>query len=312
MGRLTGRLTRFRAAFTLIEMVVVLAIIALVTHLAVRSLASLDDTRRHTAASHLLDDIRLAVYDDTRGDGVPRGFLADMGRLPRLAPLYPDMTQPTNSTLSELWRRPDGVRDFEIRAALKENIVPALDSLVASNVYIGTGWRGPYLQLGAGRTRLLDPWGNAMELEDSAGLKRLFVTNGYIVAAAHYGARAQRGAAGAAGSMSGATVSLLPPGMAAPEAGGHGGAQLIVGIFGVDSAGAEVVPQKESEWRLYSPSGDGRIAVQVVSNVTARAVFRDVAPGCHALWNNCTTNAQPQHVIVPPGGCTIDVKLKMD
>lgn len=301
MGRLTGSGGCCgRKAFTLIEMVVVLAIIALVTHLAVRSLSTLDDRRREAAAEKMLDSVRRAVYDEET-EGGARGFLVDMGRLPQLAPLYPDMAQPTNSTLSELWRRPAGVRDFEIRAAVKENLVLQADSLVASNVYVGTGWRGPYLQLGAGRSRLLDPWGNAMELEDSAGLRRLFVTNGCIAAVAHYGAQAQRGAAG------GAAVSLLPPGMTLSSAAPRGGSRLVVNVVALDSAGDPVAPPA-CNWRLYSPSGDGRIAVQAVTNATALVVFENVAPGYHALWNSHTTNAQ--HVAVSPGGRTMEVKLK--
>ena len=78
-----------------------------------------------------------------------------------------------------------------VRQATAENLVPGLESLVNAAVYVPTGWRGPYLRLPFGRTRLLDPWGNPVEKEDEAGLSRLAVSNGFATAVSHFGPRAQ-------------------------------------------------------------------------------------------------------------------------
>ncbi|MBR4603372.1 MAG: prepilin-type N-terminal cleavage/methylation domain-containing protein [Kiritimatiellae bacterium] len=289
------RLTKVRRAFTLIEMVAVLAIIAIVSHLAVRSLSRLDSTRRIAAANKMLEDLRLAVYEQSAEDGLPGGFLADMGRLPRPAPLHSGVSDPTNTTFSELWRMPAGAREYALRQAVVENLSSGDPSLVASNVYVGTGWRGPYLHLPPGRDNLYDAWGNAMEAEDAAGLERLVATNGYAVAAAHYGPVAQRGSEGSA------SVSLLPPGMTA-----SGGARLVVHIAAQDADGNPCNPPL-CDYRLYSPSGDGRISVAAVTNATSPVVFERVLPGVHVLWESRTTSAHC--IVVRPGGSPLNLKL---
>jgi prepilin-type N-terminal cleavage/methylation domain-containing protein len=153
-----------KRAFTLVELVVVLVVVALVTHLAVRELAHVQDARREAAADRLLEDIRDSIWS-VDADGEPSGFLADMGRMPR--------------ALDELWRKPAGARDFAVT-----NVVPG--------VHVPGGWRGPYLRLPLARTELLDPWGNAMRETDDAGLRRVWKdSNGFITNVCHYGASAQ-------------------------------------------------------------------------------------------------------------------------
>lgn len=180
--------------FTLVELVVVLAVIAVLTHLAVRELSHLRDAKLSKAADKQLEEIRASVYSRIPGDEAT-GFLADMGRLPRPADDVrtdrSSRTTVTNSTLSELWLMPSDAKPYAVRQATAENLVPGLASLANDAVYVPTGWRGPYLRLPFGKTRLLDPWGNPVEAEDEAGLPRLTVTNGFITAVAHYGPRAQ-------------------------------------------------------------------------------------------------------------------------
>ena len=180
--------------FTLVELVVVLAVIAVLTHLAVRELSHLRDAKLSKAADKQLEEIRASVYSRIPGDEAT-GFLADMGRLPRPADDVrtdrSSRTTVTNSTLSELWLMPSDAKPYAVRQATAENLVPGLASIANDAVYVPTGWRGPYLRLPFGKTRLLDPWGNPVEAEDEAGLPRLTVTNGFITAVAHYGPRAQ-------------------------------------------------------------------------------------------------------------------------
>lgn len=156
-----------KRAFTLLELTVVIAVIAVVTHLAVRELSRVRDSRLARAADAQLEEIRRAAND----------FYRDVGRLPKL-------TAETNSagevawTLCELWRRPRGMHAQ--RVAEKDL------------VQVAVGWGGPYLRLPFGRNRLLDPWGNPVELVDSASLTRLWADDSRCVTGVcHYGASGQ-------------------------------------------------------------------------------------------------------------------------
>lgn len=156
-----------KRGFTLLEMTVVIFVIALMTHVAVRELGRFRETKQTAAADRQLEEVRAAAA----------AFLNDVGRLPRL-------TAETNRsgdvawTLSELWRRP---------AALPVRHVAEKDG-----VHLAVGWNGPYLRLPFGRDRLLDPWGNPMERTDSAGLPRLWADDaGGVTNICHYGPSAQ-------------------------------------------------------------------------------------------------------------------------
>ena len=173
-----------RRGFTLVELVVVLCVLALLTHLAVREFSQVRDRKLEKAADAQLETIRDAAL----------AFLADMGRPVAV----------TNGTLAELWARPSRVPEYRVVPAVEENLVNgAPRELVNTNVQVATGWRGPYLRLPIGRDRLLDPWGNPIELEDAAGLPRIDLTNGIsAVSVSHYGATAQE--------PDRRTLSLLP------------------------------------------------------------------------------------------------------
>ncbi len=247
--------------FTLVELVVVLAVIAVLTHLAVRELSHLRGDKLSKAADHQLEEIRASVYSRIPGEEAT-GFLADMGRLPRPADDVradrSSRTTVTNSTLSELWLMPSDAKPYAVRQATAENLVPGLASLANDAVYVPTGWRGPYLRLPFGKTRLLDPWGNSVEAEDEAGLPRLTVTNGFVTAVTHYGPRAQ---------ASGARSILLVP---------DGGetSRLVV----TASSAATVT------W--YGPASG--LITGAVANVSAgqSAVFDGLTPGRRVLLCN--------------------------
>lgn len=177
-----------RRGFTLIELVLVLVIVAVVTHFAVREFGAVEDGRRERTADAQLEAIRAAAAR----------FLSDVGRLPRLVAETNGEGRVT-WTLAELWRRPTGVPAYAV-------------TNIGGRVLAGGGWRGPYLHLPFGRERLLDPWGNPMEAEDDAGLARLLAAaDGTVTNVCHYGARAS---ADACRSMplapdGGATCSLV-------------------------------------------------------------------------------------------------------
>ena len=183
-GRIRGR-----AAFTLLEMAIVLAILALVTHIAVVRLV--DDTYKPRLARRQLDDIHAAICGkpgalDPAGQPTWTGFVADMGRLP----VAVRDREGGPLTLVELWQSPDTEEiAFRPRCAVAENLVnpdgtSAAPTDADPDVYVMGGWRGPYLRLPSGRTTLLDPWGNEYANGADASLAHLINAEG---TAAHEG-----------------------------------------------------------------------------------------------------------------------------
>lgn len=140
-----------RGGFTLLELVVVLAILAVVATLATREIGYVQDQGRFETSQRGLDEIKAAILGQPgsrSSDGAMdvNGFVADMGRLPRAAFL-----SATNElTLSELWVNPNPAGSFDLR--------PATDD---PDVRVPGGWRGPYIRLPLGTTTLRDGWGNA-------------------------------------------------------------------------------------------------------------------------------------------------------
>lgn len=123
--------------FTLLELVVVLAVLAVMTGLAVRSLQQIDDGHRFEASTQLLESIEAAVL----GDDMAPGFVSDMGRLPVAV-------GEGELTLAELWQ-PGELPRYDLRR-------DAIDPEVA----VPCGWRGPYVSLPIGADSLQDAWGN--------------------------------------------------------------------------------------------------------------------------------------------------------
>lgn len=265
-----------KKAFTLVELVVVLAIIAIITHLAVRELSHVRDAKLVQAADKQLEAIRSSVYARANGEE-PTGFLADMGHLPRLADA---------ATLGELWKMPTNALPYAVRPATAENLVPGLDALADGAVYVPTGWRGPYLRLPFGKSRLFDPWGNPVERADDAGLTRLWTTNGFVHAVSHYGPRAR-----ADGLR---TLFLAPDGGAT--------SRLIVSAASADASFAG-----EITYTWYGPA-DGLItgAVQKVLYPTT-AVFEGLTPGRRILKDSRSGLARP--IDVKPGDNLISLSL---
>ena len=96
------RIRATAGGFTLLELVIVLAILAALTTVAVRSLDGVEDQSRYDATRRSLDNIQAAVLGaanerDADGSLLVTGFVADMGRLP-----YAVGGDPTTQ-LQELW-----------------------------------------------------------------------------------------------------------------------------------------------------------------------------------------------------------------
>jgi hypothetical protein len=137
---------------TLVELLVVLAILALMTTVAVTSSDVFMSQGRYEATTRMLTDIQEAVLgppNPRQADGtlISLGFVADMGRSPVSTSNDPTLA------LSELWAQPSGVAPFSL-----------IQSANDTDVVVPCGWRGPYLRLGVGQTSIRDGWGNPLNL----------------------------------------------------------------------------------------------------------------------------------------------------
>lgn len=267
-----------KKAFTLVELVLVLALLALVTHLGVRSLSPVFDSRLEARADAQLEALRAAVLT-VGADGDLSGFLADMGRLPR-----------ADGLLRELWAPPDVRARYGVRPALATNLVVDAafagadePTLADASVYVPTGWRGPYAALPAGKSALLDPWGNAFVPVDEAGFERVGVSNAFAVAVSHYGREAR--------ASSRRTRSLVPDGGAS--------SRLVVRPVSREGATQDV-------WlKWYGPASGlitGAVARVAVGSVH---VFEGLSPGLRIV------KAGPvvRHVRVRPGDNLVEIVL---
>lgn len=300
-----------KRGFTLVELVVVLAVLGVVTHLAVRELAHLRDGRLFQAAGRQLGEIREAVYAARPGEE-PSGFLVDLGRLPR-GVVETNGTDATSVSLRELWERPAGVRPYALRPATAENLVGPTNELADAEVHVGCGWRGPYVRLPAGGVRLVDAWGNRMENADDAGYDRLL------------------GAAGSAGAgesvrgvrhlgADGRLDADVPPADASrrdgvetflPEGGETN--RLAISATLVDASGPKSVDGRVRV-RWYAPCGGsitGAVATVGVSGGSlAICSFGGVPPGVATIVVDVGgRKCAQQRVVVPPGGRDISMKV---
>ena len=135
-------------ALTLVELLVVLSILAVLSTVALRNVTRVVEDKSYDANISQLEEVREAVL----GSSNASGFLGDIGRLPVVMPGDAD------GQLSELWES-GGLPNYIIDS-------PSGDT----EVRLGAGWRGPYLNLGINRSGLTDAFGNYFELLRASGV----------------------------------------------------------------------------------------------------------------------------------------------
>ena len=139
----SGKFTAVRRALTLLELVVVLGILALLSTVAVRSLEPIADQSRYEATQRVLNDLRFGAAGDnshrfTSGQPIVSGFIADTGGLP--------------TSVDDVLVCPVGISTHAV-----QNFDSDRDTV--DDVTLSSGWKGPYLQLGAGYNAVVDGWG---------------------------------------------------------------------------------------------------------------------------------------------------------
>lgn len=154
---LTPKHCRSAPGLTLLELVIVLAILAALAGIATTTTRGLFEQNRHETNQRSLTEIEHAVLGDASirqpdGSRVPHGFVADLGRLPRA------FNDGGILTLEELWVR-GPLADYALAPAPGD-----------PELRLGTGWRGPYLRLPVGAATLRDGFGNPFQLLDADGV----------------------------------------------------------------------------------------------------------------------------------------------
>jgi type II secretory pathway pseudopilin PulG len=167
------RLSLHQSGLTLLELLVVLTILIVLSTVAITSTSGVADQARYEATQRTLENIRDAVIGpanqrDADGSLLITGFLADMGRLPHATSEAVDGGNVF--TLRELWENVNGIAPHTVRAAEEPNVNNSAEA--DPEVYLATGWRGPYLQLSPGNMTLRDGWAAEFVTPDG-------VVNGY-------------------------------------------------------------------------------------------------------------------------------------
>ena len=161
-------LRRRESGFTLLELVVVIAVMAVLSTVALRSMTGVASQSRFEATQRTLEQIHDAILgfaNDRQPDGtlISSGFIADVGRPPR--------------SLDELINQPVDLSSFDVGR------VPA-----DTDIFVSGGWRGPYIRLPVGATNLCDGWATSLIETRNA--------DGYIETVSSYGADCLSGGTG--------------------------------------------------------------------------------------------------------------------
>lgn len=142
-----------RKGLTLLELVVVLGILALLAGVAVQSLDPIANQSRYESSQSMINSIRSATIGDpnsknANGQKIISGYVADTALLP--------------SSLTDLLQKPNAIIAYGTDSFDS-------DRDLTNDVTLARGWNGPYFQLGAGRTSILDGWGNSLTLQNNSG-----------------------------------------------------------------------------------------------------------------------------------------------
>jgi len=131
----------------------VLGILALLAGVAVQSLDPIANQSRYESSQSMINGLRCAIIGDpnaknSNGQKIISGYVADTASLP--------------TSLNDLLQKPNAIIAYGTDSFDS-------DRNLTNDVTLARGWNGPYLQLGAGRTSILDGWGHALTLQNNSG-----------------------------------------------------------------------------------------------------------------------------------------------
>ncbi len=146
-------------------MLIVLAVLGILTTIAVQSLGPLTSQAQNEATRRTIDSIRKAVIsvNDTSASGtsIVSGYIADTGHLPRVV-----WDSSTLTGTNDLLIQPTDLGIPAFGDAANGGIVsvpfPQLgnDGTLTGTMSFAWGWRGPYVTPPAASGALIDGWGN--------------------------------------------------------------------------------------------------------------------------------------------------------
>ena len=271
--------SRDKQGMTLLELVVVIAILAVLMTVALRSMTGVASQSRFEATQRTLDNIQEAIFgpaNDHQPDGsrVISGFVADIGRLPQaVLTNNPDGT--TSLTLNELLFQPNGALPFDVRQATGTNLTDT--SLADPGVSVPCGWHGPYLRLSVGENEITDGWGVPLaNTTTPSGTNFLCLTltnsDNEIVSVSSPGAD---GVQGGTGYNSDLSVTFAPSDYTA---------SLAVTVSMLDTNGTLIssfINGDQVVVRVFGPDPEsiGKIEVLPQTNIVSAAQLTYVFPG---------------------------------
>ena len=307
-----------KQGFTLLELAVVLGIIVILTHLAVREAGKWRTSQLRTVSDRGLTEIKEAILGtdferDAEGARVRIGFLADMGRLPQA------MTNVHGRlTLSELWSCPSPADSYDVRAANASNLVATADADDADGeVMVPCGWHGPYIRIPFGEARLLDGWGNAYEVPDDANFTaRLRAAGNAPITSFGTPVAIIRnlGADGAPDDLQTPANHDAQDAEIVLDAGTT--ASLTVTVNACNSDGNAASGTYACTVRVYGPQG-GRIAVcketVTLTAGTAHATVTGLTPGLRIMRVTCNgRKGLPRSLVIQPGANASTERIRVE
>lgn len=302
---------RVHRGFTLIELVLVIGILALITHLAVVSTSDMMNKSRVKLASKQLSEIDKALKG-IASDFIS-GFVCDMGRLPYALPVHTNEASTICLGVPELWR--ETLPKYELldaRTAARVVGSAALDVEMDDKVYVGCGWRGPYLDIAINNQRLSDAWGNYYESPSSGGaygmlLNKIFASpaNGEeVVVIGHFGSD------GIKDELAGLVDAERRDAAITND---FSGTKLVLNVEGYSSTGNLLPGLSAVKVRMYMPrieSEDAKIFV-VEKTGTPPFVFDNLVPGVKQVRVKVGTQTPwpVKEIVVRPGSNYEVIKL---